>query len=86
MGHPGELSSKVHPEGIINSLEPAYVKQFPLTEEQVLAARARGGIVDEVSYGQEVVHLPSGELKAHGTPLEEGGDGLHTAKDTVFEC
>lgn len=81
--HPGKLSSKIHLDGITNALEPAYVFEFPLTQEQVNVVRAGGGIVDNVSYGQEVVLLPSGKSTVHGTPLEEGGDGLHTDEDSV---
>lgn len=79
--HPGELDPKYHPYGIARSWETAYVKKFPLTEEQAEVVRKRGGIVQDLYFGQEV-YYSGGGLTVHGT---KGGDGLHTAEDPVFE-
>lgn len=58
-----------------------HVKKFPLLDEQVQAVLARGGIVDDVTFAQEVIFVGGAKI-VHGTEL---GDGLHTGEESVFE-
>ena len=79
--HPGELDTDYHPEGrIVNALEPAHVKKFPLTDKQAEAVFNLGGVVDDVSFGQKVI-FQDGSKIVHGTKM---GDGLHTGEVPEF--
>lgn len=71
MAHPGELDPNQHPHGITSGIEPVHILRFPLTGSQAKATEKEGGVVDNVSVGQEVV-LRNGVRYFHGTD-----DGLH---------
>lgn len=71
MAHPGVLNTAVHKEGPPGALVAVCVKSFPISSEQAEAAKKRGEIVYDVSYGQKVV-LPGGVSLFHGSD-----DGLH---------
>ena len=76
--HPGVLNTTIHKEGPPNALQNAYMKNFPITDEQAAAAAARGNTIYDVSVGQ-VVTLRNGAGFVHGAH-----DGLHISGDEIF--
>lgn len=71
MGHPGVLDTEYHPDGKHHGANSVHVKRFPLNPTGVLFAHNNGEEVENIYYGQTVVHS-NGAVFQHGID-----DGLH---------